>query len=422
MNDEFLHALRRDPPPEFARELKRRLQRVPARRRAWSSIVRTMLAMFLIGGVAMAAALLLRDRAEPQRAEAPIADAPAPPESARVAQPAAAPVPNRQAALPTQSQPLAEQLPEKDIPVALLTSSLAKPLAQALVERLSKSNLVAHPRVGIDEADSAFRALCANTDFVMASRRIADTELALCRKWGIDVVEWHLGYQAVVLAAAPSTELPAMTPREVFLALARRIPDPAEPARLIDNPNLTWHDVDARFEYRNIDVLAPPDATTRELFVQLVMEAGCDTFPSIRSLKQSDWPLYNDVCHQLRDDGRYREVQLSNTLVTQQLWAQPNWLVILDYSYYARYRSELRTMLDGRTPTLATLSDGTYPAARPVYVYAQGSHVNWSPGTRLLTLELTSEFAIGPWGYLPRHGLVPLDDLERRKQREEHAR
>ena len=76
MNDEFLHALRRDPPPEFARALKRRLQRLPARRSVWSSVVRTMLAMVLIGGVAMAAALLLRGRDELKREAPPIVQAP----------------------------------------------------------------------------------------------------------------------------------------------------------------------------------------------------------------------------------------------------------------------------------------------------------------------------------------------------------
>ena len=78
------------------------------------------------------------------------------------------------------------------------------------------------------------------------------------------------------------------------------------------------------------------------------MEPGCETYPWIRALKQTDRPRYDDVCHQLRSDGRYREVELSNTLVTQQLWAEPNWLVVLGYSYYAGYRTELLgTMLDG---------------------------------------------------------------------------
>jgi len=424
MNDEFLHALRRDPPPEFARALKRRLNRLPARRSAWSSLVRTMLAMFVIGGVAVAAALLLRDREEPQREDAPIAQAPAPApkELARVAQPTNAPPPKRQITIAPEPQPPAEEPPAKDIPVALLTSSLARPLAQALVEHLNKSNSFAQPRVGISEADDAFRSLCANTDFVMASRRITAVELALCQKWGIDVAEWNLGYQAVVLAAAPTTELLPMTPREIFLALARRIPDPAVPERLIDNPNVTWRDVDARFDSRNIDVLAPPDAATRELFVQLVMETGCDTFPWIRSLRYADWKLYSDVCHEIRGDGHYREVQLSSTLVGRTVWPQPNSLIVLRYPLYATVRAELKTMLQGPAPTLFRLSESTYLAAKPVYVYAQKSHLNWSAGTRALASELTNEDAVGPFGYLAKLGLIPEDEAGRRKQREEHAR
>ena len=73
MNDEFLHALRRDPPVEFARELKRRLQRQPARRSNRASTVRTLLAALLIGGVAMAAALLMSNDDELPRDSAPIA-------------------------------------------------------------------------------------------------------------------------------------------------------------------------------------------------------------------------------------------------------------------------------------------------------------------------------------------------------------
>jgi len=75
MNDEFLHALRRDPPPAFARELKRRLDRVHARRGARFTFGRALLAMLLVGGVAMAAVLLLRNRDEVTREAAPIVHA-----------------------------------------------------------------------------------------------------------------------------------------------------------------------------------------------------------------------------------------------------------------------------------------------------------------------------------------------------------
>src|SRR5262245_53946322 len=284
MNDEFLHALRRDPPPAFARELKRRLDRVPARRSVRrSSIVRAMLAMVLIGGVAIAAALLLRNREEPIDVAEPIAKQAAPGTPASEPRLTATPRPN-QPASSARSSPLPIESESGDAPVVLVTSSLARPLAESLVEQAAKYGGGApRARVMTMDDDESFRALCGgangNTDFVMTSRQITETESALCQRWRLDKAEWKLGYQAVVLAAAPTTELPVLTAREVFLALARRVPDPAEPSRLIDNPNATWHDVDARFDNRSIDVLMPLDATTRAVFLQLVMEAGCETYP-----------------------------------------------------------------------------------------------------------------------------------------------
>jgi phosphate transport system substrate-binding protein len=413
MNDEFLHALRRDPPPEFARELQRRLRRKSARRSPWWTLVLTML---LIGGVAMAAALLLRNRGEPLRADSPVAQQAAPRASVRATQSTTTVQPDQQPPSATSSPSPAAT--EDDVPVALAASSLVRPLAEALAETVSKYySGVARARLTTMDDDESLNSLCGNLDFVMASRRITDAERDLCQRWGSEVVEWQLGYQAVALAAAPTTELPPLAPREVFLALARRIPDPVEPARLIENPNATWRDVDARFDSRSIDVLMPPDATTRATFLQLVMEPGCETFPWIRSLKALDRARYDDICHQLRGDGRLREVALSNTLVTQQLWAQPNWLIVLDYSYYATYRRELSTMLQGPAPTPATLTDGTYPAARPVYVYGQKAHLYWPAGARAFSFELASPYTVGPLGSLARRGLVPLDDLERSKQR-----
>ena len=51
------------------------------------------------------------------------------------------------------------------------------------------------------EADEALAALCVGTEFVIASRRMLDAELTRCMNAGIEVAEWNLGYQAVVLTA-----------------------------------------------------------------------------------------------------------------------------------------------------------------------------------------------------------------------------
>jgi phosphate transport system substrate-binding protein len=416
MNDEFLRALRRDPPPRFASELKRRLDRQSVRSRRLS-IMRMMAGVLLIGGVAMAAALLFRDRQELPSKDVPIAQTTASKAGQSAAPRTSVPGPDGQVTGngSAASQPPAEEA-SKDIPVALVTSSLAQPLAMALLERLPKYGYFAQPRVATMDGDSAFNALCGgNTDFVVASQRISDAALARCRKWGIDIVEWKLGYQAVVLTAGPASDPLALTPRDVFLALAQRIPDPADPSRLIDNPNVTWHDVDARFDRRSIEVLVPWEGASPSLFMQLVILPGCEAH--LRQVGRGPYTYGYDVCRQLRSDDHFDDVDLDNPLVAHVV-SVPDRLVAVDYSFYAAHRSELGgTMLEGPAPTLATLTDGTYPAARPVYVYAQKSHLDWNPAARTLAFELTKEDAVGPQGYLLRQGLVPLEDIPRYMQR-----
>jgi len=419
MNDEFLLALRRDPPPRFAGELKRRLER-QAWRRKRASILRTLFGVVLIGGVAMAA-LLLRERPDQAVGPAPGTQTvvrspfggavkPAAPSSveSRITRDSATPAP-----------PEATESATGDIPVAVITSPLPRSLMQALVGRLQKYGYFAQPRVAYMEEDEALRTLCGgNIDFVMVSRRISREERALCDKWGIGILEWKLGYQAVVLVAGPKAKPLSLTPRDVFLALAERIPDPARPNRLIDNPNVTWHDVDARFDEHEIDVI---NSTLSAAFLQMVVEPGCETFPWIRGLKSTDRPRYDDICRRLRTDDRYRSVDLRFLRYQMQARAP---IVAFDYQTYVAkaegrdpsLREQLpATMLDGPEPTLATMTDGTYPAARPVYVYAQRSHLDWNKAARKLADDLTDPAAVGPEGYLVRLGLVPLTARESRQ-------
>jgi phosphate transport system substrate-binding protein len=405
MNDNFLHALRRDPPPKFARELKRRLDRLPVRRGTRSALGRALLAMFLLGGVAMAA-VLLRGRDESPREAAPIAQAVVPKPATPEPQSAGTQQPQRQFTNthPAASPPRAQEAAAEDSRGTFAASASMRTMAQTLVDSV-RGFRSAQPRVAIMDDAEALRALCGNADFAMVSRRITEAELTQCWNKRIEVAEWMLGYQAVVLTAGPTALPAALQPREIFLALARRIPDPANPSRLIDNPNTTWHDVDSRFDYRSIDVLMPSDAITRALFVQLIMEPGCDNYRWIRALKQTNRQHYDEICHELRNDERLHEVELVSTTITQQLWAEPNWLVVLAFKDYEQNRTKLLgTMLAGPVATLASLSDGTYPAARPVYVYGQRLRIAANYAYRPLTYALTDGYTVGS-----RHGLVRVD-------------
>lgn len=368
----------------------------------------SIVGVLLIGGVVIVAALSLRERPGPSPETAPVARTIQNPFSG-AAQPtrSANHAPRRASGRAAPPPPQATQGPTRDISVWIMVSPIPRPLAEGLVGRLPKYGYFAQPRVMNMEDDEALRALCGNTDFAIVSRRMSTEERALCQKWGIEIDEWQLGYQAVVLAASIHATPLWLTPREIFLALAQRIPDPARAGQLIDNPNVTWRDVDRRFAATDIQIVLA-DPTAELAFLQLVMEPGCDTFPWIRNLKTTSRPRYEDICHRLRSADAYRQTSL--IFLEDKLQEDPSCIVILGYPLYMKRRELLLSpMLYGAAPTPLSLANGTYPAARPVYVYAQREHLNWNLAARRMADELVSAEAVGPDGYLLRLGLIPKE-------------
>ena len=70
-----------------------------------------------------------------------------------------------------------------------------------------------------------------------------------------------------------------MTRKDIYLALAKNVPDPANPNSLIPNPYTTWKDVNTTLPAMKIEVLGPPPTSgTRDSFVELYLEAGCRTY------------------------------------------------------------------------------------------------------------------------------------------------
>jgi len=70
----------------------------------------------------------------------------------------------------------------------------------------------------------------AYADIAGASRRMLPAELEACRTRGIlHVAELHSGYETVVLARSKLYGAPKLSARDIFLALAAVVPDPARP-------------------------------------------------------------------------------------------------------------------------------------------------------------------------------------------------
>jgi phosphate transport system substrate-binding protein len=303
--------------------------------------------------------------------------------------------------------------------ISIVGSSTVYPFATVVAEQFGRGSQFKTPKIESTGSGGGIRLFCNGVgvefpDIANSSRRIRASELQLCASNGVtDVVEVKIGYDGIVLANANSAPRYALTRAQIYRALAKRVPDPAGSGRLIDNPYRRWADIDASLPAIDIEVLGPPPTSgTRDAFVELVMDVGCDTFAEIEAL---DGSARQEACQTLREDGAFIEAGENDNLIVQKLEANPDVLGIFGYSFLDQNFDKVHgSEIDGIAPEFDAIADGSYPVARPLYFYVKKAHVGVIPGIAEYLREFTSEGASGEFGYLTDRGLIPLPEAERR--------
>ena len=263
----------------------------------------------------------------------------------------------------------------------------------------TKVTFRAPARTEITSAEDALQGLCAEadelprSDIAIVSRRINRGELHACKP---GLREATLGHMAMVITGAKAGNKMQLSADTIVRALLKKVPAPDDPNRLIDNPYTDWNQIDRSLERRPIEVHGPPrDSQHFLVFAATILEPACER---IRALQTSGPAAFQQNCHTLRDDGVYKEATWDITFVAQRLWADPNVVAVLDYSFYSANSADLLgSMLTGPEPSSSTIVDGSYPGARTLYLY-----VSW-----------------------PRHRNVPhvsffVDDYLRRREYTRH--
>jgi phosphate transport system substrate-binding protein len=330
-----------------------------------------------------------------------------------------------QAATPAPAAPAAQAAGGRDY-VSIVGSSTVYPFSTVVAEQLSKQGTYKAPKVESTGTGGGMKLFCEgvgvkNPDIANASRRIKTSELEQCAKNGVkDIVELKIGYDGIVLANSKKTAEIDLTLQDVFLALAKSVPDPKAEGKTIANPYKTWADVNPKLPKQKIEVLGPPPTSgTRDAFVELAMEGGCNTYPAIKALAASDAAAHKALCHTIREDGSFIEAGENDNLIVQKLEANPTALGIFGYSFLEQNADKVQGgKINGVAPTFETISKGAYPISRPLFIYVKTAHAEVIPGLKPYLAEFTSDKAWGPEGYLSEKGLIPLPDEERTKYRQ----
>ena len=309
--------------------------------------------------------------------------------------------------------------------IAIVGSSTVYPFTTTVAEQFGKGGKFKTPKVESTGTGGGFKLFCAGVgvqypDISNASRAIKPAEQETCAKAGVkDILEVKIGYDGIVLANSSKGTLFKVSRRDLYLALAKNIPDPANPTALIANPNKTWNQVSKSLPADKIEVLGPPPTSgTRDAFVELVMEAGCQTFPWIKTLKDVDEGRFKRVCDSIREDGGYIEAGENDNLIVQKLEANPKALGIFGYSFLEENLSKVEgSYVDGVAPTFENIASGKYPISRPLFIYVKSAHMGVIPGLKEFVTEYISDRSMGSEGYLADKGLIPLSAGEQSKVR-----
>jgi len=229
------------------------------------------------------------------------------------------------------------------------------------------------------------------------------------------VVEVKIGYDGLSIAHSKSAKPVTMTRKEVWLALAKEVPNP-NGGGIVANPYKTWNQINPSLPNAKIEVLGPPPTSgTRDAFVELVMEEGCDGFDAVKALK-SDKKRHKAVCQTMREDGAFVEAGENDNLIVQKLDSNPNAFGIFGYSFLDQNRDKVQGVaIEGVKPEFDLIASGKYPVSRPLFFYVKKAHVGVIPGLKEYISEFTSEKAWGPDGYLSDRGLIPMPTAERKQ-------
>ena len=309
--------------------------------------------------------------------------------------------------------------------ISVVGSSTVYPFTTTVAEQLGRQGKFKTPKVESTGTGGGIKLFCngvgvQHPDAANASRRMNASEFETCKKNGVtDVIEIKIGFDGLTISESKKGPSFALTRKQVYLALAKQIPDPANPTALIANPYKTWKDIDKSLPAIKIEVLGPPPTSgTRDSFHELYMEPGCRTYAWINTLRSMDEKRFKRVCHTIREDGAFIEAGENDNLIVQKIEANPNALGIFGFSFLEENLDQLRGLkIDGVEPTFETIASGKFPASRPLFVYIKKAHIGVIPGIKEFMDEYVSEKAIGEEGYLSDKGLVALPKADLAKSR-----
>jgi phosphate transport system substrate-binding protein len=264
--------------------------------------------------------------------------------------------------------------------ITMAGSSTVYPVSEKIVELFKADGYEGMGNIKLDSIGSGagFERFCTTgeTDISNASRGIKESEIEACQAINRTPIEFRVGTDALAVVINKGNTFATNVTTE-------------ELAKLFSNEAQKWSDVNPTWPAEAIHRYVPgTDSGTYDFFIEFVTQKvygkdnGETIFLGAANLQASE------------DD---------NVLV-QGVAGDPYAIGFFGFAYYKENENKLGILsIDGVTPDFDTAEAGTYPLARPLYIYSDAAIIQDKPQVSAFIgyyLANVSDI-IGGVGYFP---------------------
>ena len=283
-------------------------------------------------------------------------------------------------AVPTEDA-MAMYLPDAVLgDVITAGSSTVFPLSERMAELFQQEGYTGNITVDSIGSGGGFERFCekGETDIANASRGIKDSEKESCAAIGRTPIEFRVGTDALaVVVSAQNDFVSALTIEQL--------------GKIFSGEFTTWNQVDPAYPAETILIYSPgADSGTFDYFVEEVMA----DFGGKEAL--------------LGMDAQFSE---DDNVLVQGVVGSPYAIGYFGFAYYVENQDALKALsVEGVAPSQESVDAGTYPLARPLFIYSDASIMQEKPQVAaFIYFYLTNvDDNIVDVGYFP----APAADIE----------
>ncbi|NTW12353.1 MAG: phosphate ABC transporter substrate-binding protein PstS family protein, partial [Anaerolineales bacterium] len=318
--------------------------------------VRSLMFVFVVASLILAAcggAATEAPAAEPTEAMAEPTAAPA--------DEPAAPAPTEEAMMEPITLPVMVEPADVEGDIITAGSSTVFPVSERMAELFQQEGYSGNITVDSIGTGAGFERFCktGETDISNASRPIRASEVESCTAIGRTPLEFRVGTDALAVVVNPNNDFASSLTVEQL-------------GKIFSGQFKTWNEVDPSFPAEAIKVYSPgADSGTFDYFIEAVVATV-----TLNAEGKADVALGEEALLGL-EGAQFSE---DDNVLVQGVEGDQYAIGYFGYAYFAENQGALKALhVNDVEPSEANVNNGTYPLARPLFIYSDAKIMQEKP-------------------------------------------